>query len=50
MDPWRIFSELCRRVVEEQNVYLEVMIIGDRILMSLEPYTDYYDEEDDEDE
>ena len=43
MDPWRLFSELCRRVVEEQNVVLEVAIIGDRILMSLAPIADYED-------
>ena len=48
MDPWRLFSELCRRVVEEQNVVLEVAIIGDRILMSLAPIVDDFGEEDEE--
>ena len=29
MDPWDVFSELCRRVVEEGNVYLDVLIFKD---------------------
>lgn len=51
MDPWQIFSELCRRVVEEQNVYLDVTIIGNNIQMTLTPidrYDDFEDEEGDE--
>jgi len=48
MDPWQIFSELCRRVVEEQNVYLEVTIHGDYISMELWPYNDEDLEGDDE--
>lgn len=50
MDPWRLFSELCRKVVEEQNVVLEVAIVGDRILMSLAPVAEYEDDDDYEDE
>lgn len=45
MDPWEVFSELCRRVVEGQNVMLEVMIFQGRILMNLSPYSDFDDEE-----
>ena len=47
MDPWEMFSELCRRVVEEQNVALEVTIIGNMIEMFLCPYDDEWEEEDD---
>lgn len=51
MDPWELFSELCRRVVEEQNVYLDVTIIGNHIQMMLMPidcYDDFEDEEGDD--
>lgn len=44
IDPWDVFSELCRRVVEEQNVYLDVLIFKDGIEMQLMPL----DEEDNE--
>lgn len=37
MDVWEIFSELCRRVVEEQNVYLDVLITPGGIEMMLMP-------------
>lgn len=37
MDPWLVFSELCRRVVEDQNVVLEVFIGSTGIEMSLMP-------------
>lgn len=37
MDPWEMFSELCRRVVEEQNVYLDIIITGNGIEMTLMP-------------
>lgn len=52
MDPWMMFCELCRRVVTDQNVALEVMIFDGKILMTLEPIDDYgqLDWEDDEDE
>ena len=40
MDPWEVFSELCRQVVEEQNVYLEVIISNGAIGMSLYPLED----------
>ena len=44
MDPWDVFSELCRRVVEKQNVYLDVLIYKNGIEMQLMPL----DEEDNE--
>lgn len=46
MDPWDVFSELCRRVVEEGNVYLDVLICKNGIEMQLRPL----DEEDNEGE
>jgi len=46
MDPWDVFSELCRRVVEEGNVYLDVLIYKNGIEMQLMPL----DEEDNEGE
>ena len=48
MDPWEIFSELCRRVVEDQNVYLDVVILGNYITMELSPYDATYFEDDEE--
>lgn len=44
MDPWDVFSEMCRRVVEEGNVYLDVFIFKNGIEMELMPM----DEEDNE--
>jgi hypothetical protein len=46
MDPWEVFSELCRRVVTEQNVYLDVLILKNGIEMQLMPL----DEEEPEDD
>ena len=40
IDPWILFSELCRQVVEQQNVYLEVIISNGAIGMSLYPLED----------
>lgn len=40
MDPWDVFSELCRQVVEAQNVYLEVTIYNGSISMFLWPYNE----------
>lgn len=37
MDPWEMFSELCKRVVEDQNVYLEVVWMPGQVHMSLFP-------------
>lgn len=43
MDPWEIFSELCKKVVEEQNVYLDILITGNGIEMMLMPLEGYDD-------
>ena len=40
MDPWELFSELCKIVVTEQNVYLDVLITGNGIEMMLMPMDD----------
>lgn len=37
MDPWKMFSEMVRQVVENENVVLEVSIINGLIEMSLAP-------------
>ena len=42
MNPWEVFSELCRQVVENNNVYLDVLIYKNGIEMQLMPL----DEED----
>lgn len=45
MDPWQLLSELCRRVVEDQNVYLDILVTNVGIEMMLMPL----DKEDEED-
>lgn len=42
MDPWEMFSELCKTVVDEQNVFLDILITSKGIEMMLMPM----DEED----
>ena len=37
MDPWDVFSKLCRQVVEEGNVFLDVLIYKNGIEMQLMP-------------
>ena len=37
MDPWDVFSELCRQVVEEGNVFLDVFVYENGIHMQLMP-------------
>lgn len=37
MDPWQLFSELCQRVVEDQNVYLDVLVTAAGVEMMLMP-------------
>ena len=46
MDPWELFSELCRRVVTDQNVYLDVLISKAGIEMMLLPMDDREEGED----
>ncbi len=40
MDPWEIFSELCKIVVQEQNVFLDVLVTEQGIEMMLMPTED----------
>ena len=49
MDPWELFCEACRIVVEERDVYLEVIVIGDIFLMQLKALENF-DEEDEDNE
>lgn len=48
MDPWEMFCELCRQVVEEQNCYLDVLIGRGMIELQLMPLGS--EEEDDEED
>jgi predicted RNA-binding protein associated with RNAse of E/G family len=45
MDPWELFCHLCKTVVEEQDVYLDVLITPAGVEMMLMPM----DEEDEDD-
>lgn len=40
MDPWELFSELCKIVVKEQNVFLDVLVTEQGIEMMLMPTED----------
>ena len=49
MDPWDMFCELCRTVVENQNCYLDVLIGKGMIELQLMPLGEEdYEEEDEE--
>lgn len=48
MDPWEMFSEMCRQVVEDQNVYLEVIVSGGAVRMALYPLEDLEGEDEQE--
>lgn len=37
MDAWEMFSELCKTVVEEQNVFLDILITKNGIEIQLMP-------------
>lgn len=45
MDAWEMFSELCKLVVEEQNVMLQVFIGETGVQMILLPINEEYDDE-----
>lgn len=47
MDPWEMFCELTRQVVENQNVFLDVYISREGVTMQLMPYGEF-EEGDDE--
>ena len=42
LDPWEMFCHMCKQVVENENVLLDVVIFPGGMEMSLVPY----DEED----
>ena len=46
MDPWKMFCELTRRVVEDQNCMLDVYVSRDGVTMQLMPWDFEGDEED----
>lgn len=37
MDAWEMFSELCKTVVEEQSVYLDILVTRNGIEFQLMP-------------
>lgn len=39
-DVWKLISTLCREVVENQNVFLEINVLPTGMLVSLYPYDD----------
>lgn len=45
MDPWEMFAEMCRQVVENQNVILDVIISNGHIGMTLSPIGEDLDED-----
>ena len=45
MDPWEMFCELTRRVVEDQNCMLDVYIADGAITMQLMPIGDFEGDE-----
>lgn len=46
MDPWELFCHLCKTVVDEQNVFLDILITSKGVEMMLMPM----DEEDNEEQ
>lgn len=46
MDPWEMFCELTKRVVEDQNCQLEVFIGAHGISMMLVPFGDDWEDDD----
>lgn len=46
MQLWEVISMLCQKVVEEQNVFLNISITNDGWNIQLMPF--YYEEDDDE--
>ena len=43
---WKLISELCREVVESQNVFLEISVMPTGMLLSLYPYGDDWEDDD----
>lgn len=48
MDPWEMFCELTRQVVENQNVFLDVYISREGVTMQLMPYGEFEEGDDDD--
>ena len=46
MNPWELFCHLCKTVVEEQDVYLDILVTPVGVEMMLMPM----DKEEDEDD
>jgi len=49
-DTWRLISELCREVSENQNVALQITVFHTGMLINLYPYGDNWEDEEDEEE
>lgn len=47
-DTWEMFCEMCRQVVTEGNVYLDVTVYDHCVSMTLWPYEFYNEEDEDE--
>ena len=45
MDPWQMFCELCKAVVENDNVYLDVLVTKAGIEMMLMPMDELEEDE-----
>lgn len=48
MDLWELISILCQKVVEEQNVYLDILVTKDGWEFQLMPLGEYEDGEEEE--
>ena len=48
MDLWELISHLCKLVVEEQNVYLDITVLKNGYKIQLLPCGDMFMEEDGE--
>lgn len=46
-DAWELFAQLCQKVCEEQNVFLDVIITSGLIEMILMPFEEDEDDRDD---
>lgn len=48
MDPWRMFCHLCKQVVENENVVLDIMMADGAIQFRLVPVGEEFGEDEDE--
>lgn len=46
MNPWELFCHLCKTVVEEQDVYLDILVTPVGVEMMLMPMGEEEDEDD----